>query len=175
MIEKPRLLDLASPPCQGYVDRNKNRESRHPKLIDPTRDILKATGKPYVIENVVGAPYLLASVMLCGTMFGLPLIRHRFFETSFPGPFSPFHCYHKGTCQNGDIIGVYAFGPHGKRDANGFRGKPKPPKYTKSQAMGIDWMVDKELHEAIPPVYTEYIGKFLMEAVMEKQKPRSKG
>jgi DNA (cytosine-5)-methyltransferase 1 len=30
------------------------------------------------------------------------------------------------------------------------------------QAMGIDWMTQKELAQAIPPVYSEYLGKQLM-------------
>ncbi len=155
----------ASPPCQAYVDHNKNKESKHPKLIEPTREKLVLTGKPFVIENVVGYPHLMASLMLCGTMFNLRVFRHRYFETSFPGPMSPFSCNHWGQAQTGEFIGVYAFGPHGKRDATGFRGKPLPPQVTKSEAMGIDWMRDRELNEAIPPAYTEYIGKYLMKVI----------
>ncbi len=160
----------ASPPCQGYVDRNKNRETKHPRLIEPIRQRLLNTGKLYIIENVVGAPYLKANIMLCGTMFNLRVFRHRYFELSFPAPLSPFSCNHWGQCQTGQFIGVYAFGPHGKRDINGFRGKPLRSQVTKAEAMGIDWMTDKEINEAIPPAYSEYLGKFLLTAVRENKR-----
>ena len=76
----------ASPPCQSYSDlaaRNRNGDA-WPRLVEPVREMLKASGKPYVIENVEGAP-LLDYVVLCGTMFpGLRVIRHRLFESNFP-------------------------------------------------------------------------------------------
>lgn len=76
----------ASPPCQAYSDlakRNGNADM-WPRLIEPVRAMLRASGKPYVIENVDGAP-LLDPVILCGTMFrGLRVLRHRLFETNFP-------------------------------------------------------------------------------------------
>ncbi len=76
----------ASPPCQSYSDlakRNRNADA-WPRLIEPVRAILAASGLPYVIENVEGAP-LLNPAVLCGTMFeGLRVLRHRLFETNFP-------------------------------------------------------------------------------------------
>ena len=36
--------------------------------------------------------------------------------------------------------------------------------------MGIDWMTWKELTQAIPPAYTEFIGKQLMEVLKRKWK-----
>src|ERR1700734_2045923 len=75
----------ASPPCQSYSDLAKRNGNGHmwPRLIEPVRDMLIASGLPYVIENVDGAP-LLNPVVLCGTMFPqLRVLRHRLFEANF--------------------------------------------------------------------------------------------
>jgi len=152
----------ASPPCQAYVDANRNglRPTNHPRLIEPIRDRL--VSHVYVIENVHKAP-LYASLMLCGTMFGLRVFRHRYFEFSFAGPFSPFTCHHWGNICDGQFVGAYARGGKGHRHGHGIRDpKPLPPHVTKGEAMGINWMTDKELDQAIPPAYTEYIGKHLL-------------
>lgn len=154
----------ASPPCQAYIQRNKNLETRHPKLIEPTRERVVELGVPYVIENVEGAPLLNPS-RLCGTMFSLLVLRHRLFETSFPVSV-PMRCNHWGTVADGDFAAVYAFGGKGHRhgrDAEGNKlrdpgSKAGPPW---DVAMGISWMTKKELAEAIPPTYTEYIGNQL--------------
>lgn len=152
----------ASPPCQAYVDTNKNgsKESRHPRLIPDLRTLLQDKQKTYIIENIHKAP-LLANLMLCGTMFNLRVIRHRYFECSFfPG--LTLSCNHWGQVANGDFIGVYAMGGRGHRHGKGKRdGPPMAPKVTPEYAMNIDWMSKIELHEAIPPAYTEFIGKQL--------------
>lgn len=152
----------ASPPCQAYIQRNKNLETKHPKLIDPTRARLLLNGKPYVIENVL--PEVLWSPwMLCGTMFGLPLIRHRFFEVN-PTPLvlTP-SCHHWGSVAAGDFAAVYARGGKGRRHGAGVRdAAPLPAKVTWEEAMGIDWMTPYEMSQSIPPAYTEYIGRHLM-------------
>ncbi len=156
----------ASPPCQAYMDTNKNgaKSSNHPRLIEPTRKLLEQIGRPHVIENVHLAP-LRASLLLCGTMFGLRVIRHRYFELSFGAPLT-MSCYHWGQVANGEFIGVYAFGGRGHRHGKGMRdGPPMAAQVTKAQAMGIDWMVEKELNEAIPPAYTEFIGLYLLQQV----------
>jgi len=154
----------ASPPCQAYVDHNMHRETKHPKLIEPTIEALEATGKPYVVENVLGQP-LRANLMLCGTMFGLLVLRHRYFRLSFPPPMSPFSCTHIGTVAMGDYADVYSFGAHGPRGIDGKRrGKPNPGPDWK-EAMGIEWMSKSELIQSIPPAYTEYIGKQLLAAM----------
>lgn len=111
----------ASPPCQRYSSMTKGRwkDRQHPDLIAPTRDLLKAIGKPWIIENVPGAP-LKYAVLLCGTMFGLQtpegsqLRRHRLFETSFPLGVSfgeKLVCRHN----DGSTIGVYGGGQHPDR------------------------------------------------------------
>ena len=154
----------ASPPCQAYMDTNANgaKASKHPRLIEPTRTLLISIGRPFVIENVHKAP-IRPDLMLCGTMFGLRVIRHRYFELSSPAPFSPYSCNHWGQVASGDFIGVYGRGGKGHRHGAGVRDAvPDAPKVTAAEAMGIDWMTGEELSQAIPPCYTYWIGCQLM-------------
>ena len=74
-------LVVAGPPCQLYSVTASLSNGNHPDLVGPTREALIATGKPYIIENVPGSP-LINPLVLCGTMFGLALIRHRLFENN---------------------------------------------------------------------------------------------
>jgi len=143
----------ASPPCQAYTSLNAIWKKKHPELIGPTRKALKKLGKPYVIENVPGAP-LENPFMLCGTMFGLRIIRHRLFEIYPPLYFAPHTCKHdKAAAWHGrpatenEFIAVTGH----------FSGVAVAQK-----VMEIDWMGQKELAQAIPPAYTEYIGKHLL-------------
>lgn len=82
----------ASPPCQAYT--RQGAKGRHPELIEPVRARLMAAGAPYVIENVIGAP-LIDPVVLCGSMFGLGVRRHRKFEASYEVGLTP-PCSHTG-------------------------------------------------------------------------------
>ncbi len=150
----------ASPPCQAYIQRNKNLETKHPKLIEPVRNLLMQSHIPWVIENVEGAP-LIDPIMLCGTMFNLPLRRHRLFEVAQMGMTKHMECNHWGTVAAGDFAAVYAFGGKGHRHGPGKRDPKSNPGPDWNVAMGIDWMTKKELTQAIPPAYTEYIGNFL--------------
>lgn len=147
----------ASPPCQGYSRMNHIHKRSYPLLIEPVRNHLLLLGIPYVIENVEGAP-LLDPITLCGTMFGLKVIRHRLFETSFPLT-APSGC--------GSHEGEF-YSPAGHGDPN-WRHRSKNPHlsgkgYTDRcrAAMGIDWMNRDELAEAIPPSYTEHVGHALL-------------
>lgn len=169
--EQWRLSDFiavhASPPCQEYnALRNVNLARngsvpKHPDLIDVTRELLEATGKPYIIENVQNAP-LDTQIILCGAAFGLRhLARHRHFESNVLLP-SPPRCCHRG---NEYTIGVYGAAPDGRRVS------PKGQRLVRcakslneaKQEMGIDWMEWHEITQAIPPVYTEWIGQRLIE------------
>lgn len=153
----------ASPPCQAYVQRNKNLVTKHQKLIGPVRQQLQVLSKPYVIENVEGAP-LLSPTMLCGTMFGLRIRRHRLFES--PGLLVLSRtCHHWGTVAAGDLAGVYAFGGKGRRHGPGIRDAKSAVGPAWDKAMGIDWMINSELIQAIPPAYTEFIGLALLAAL----------
>ena len=150
-----------SPPCQAYIQRNKNLLTKHPKLIEPTRERLKEAEVPYIIENVEGAP-LITPLRLCGTMFGLRVRRHRLFEA--PGIFELTPpCNHWGTISNGDFAGVYAFGGKGQRHGHGVRDPKSKQGPDWGTAMGIDWMTKKELTQAVPPAYAEWIGRRMLE------------
>lgn len=146
----------ASPPCQGYSDTRYLQGNDHPKLIEPVRRLLKATGKHYVIENVKGAPLAKDSVTLVGSMFGLRTMRPRLFECSFPVPFvlappaAAKHAKMGRSPQDGEYVHVV--------------GHVSNVAYCR-EAMGIDWMTQTELAQAIPPSYTEWIGHHLMEAL----------
>jgi DNA (cytosine-5)-methyltransferase 1 len=152
----------ASPPCQSYSDLAKRNGNGHewPRLIEPVREILINSGLPYVIENVEGAP-LIEPVVLCGTMFpGLRVLRHRLFEANFeialpPHPKHPkVHTFDKRKSHFGktdeweDFVQVTGGGNCSLAAAK--------------EAMGIDWMSKGEINEAIPPAYTEYIGRELL-------------
>lgn len=140
----------ASPPCQAYSWSARRWHKEWPDLIDPTRELLQNTGKPYIIENVVGAP-LIDPLVLCGTMFGLKVIRHRLFESNIK-LYAPCKCNHKGTVKNGDYVTVAGHGGDGCA------------KYSVwCKAMGIDWMTKEELTQAIPPCYTNFIGEQLID------------
>lgn len=145
----------ASPVCKRYsaMSRMVGVARRHPDQIGPVRERLIAQSSPWVIENVEGAP-LRPDLVLCGRMFGLPLIRHRVFEASFrlsdPGP-----CAHDGS-----EIPVYGNGTSGYHLRKRGRGVTIAEK---REAMGIDWMNRDELSQAIPPVYSEWIARQWLE------------
>jgi DNA (cytosine-5)-methyltransferase 1 len=150
----------ASPPCQGYsAMRHLHPGAKHPMLIEETRAALEATGKPYIIENVVGAP-LRNPVTLCGSMFNLgsnghTLKRHRLFESNVPLT-TP-----ADACKGKSVRGVYG-SLNNKRDMSTQRGI----KFTLAEAreaMGTPWLDAKHIVQAIPPAYTEHLGRQLIE------------
>lgn len=154
----------ASPPCQGY-SKVRGLANTQPMLIEPTRKLLKATGKPYIIENSEDAP-LINPTLLCGQMFGLNLYRHRLFETSFDVPFM----WDLGHGREQDKIhGPYE---HRRRDIVMVVGNAQYKGYLPraQAAMGIDWMGENEIAESIPPAYTQYIGKHLMQHILTNHK-----
>ena len=145
----------ASPPCQAYSEATPiGYRKNHPDLIIPTQVLLAATSNPYAIENVAGARALLTNpVMLCGSMFGLCLQRHRYFEI-WP-----------------DILRLTPSCNHAEYPiliTGTTRRKSGRFEYSISEcrmASGIDWMTRKEIDQAIPPVYTEFVGRQLMNAL----------
>ena len=148
----------ASPVCYAW---SKMRDCRpgskvdQPDLITPLRPLLKATGLPYVIENVPGSP-LIDPVRICGSGLGLKLQRHRDFECSFPA--WGVACAHGQNAWNP----AYGHSTGRKRRRVPVIGEWRVPKALQDEAMGIDWMTLEELTEAIPPLYTEHIGLQLM-------------
>lgn len=142
----------ASPPCQAYGVTKSLTTKEYPKLIETVRELLRATGKPYVIENVPGAP-LKNTITLCGTMFGLKTIRHRLFETNPPLFWPPAQCQHvgrrapkrlkddagRGVIHSFERVDLLCVVGHNFKVADG------------KVAIGADWMTGEELAEAIPP------------------------
>jgi DNA (cytosine-5)-methyltransferase 1 len=153
----------ASPPCQRYSDlaRRNGNAHEHPDFVPVVRRRLRRSGLPFIIENVEGSP-LISPIMLCGTMFpGLRVLRHRLFESNI----------------------LFEVPKHGKHPLVFTHDKRKPHwgkidqdksfvmvngggncsiKNAKA-AMQIDWMTKPELNEAIPPAYTEFLGKQLLQ------------
>lgn len=155
----------ASPPCQAHTSLKKMHNAKqHEDLIPPTRAMLKAAGVPWCMENVPGAP-LKSGLLLCGSMFGLgtedaELRRHRLFELSWQMPvFGLPQCHH---CQKSRVIGVY--GGHGRDRCRTVNAQDFSME-DRSRAMGIDWMTGAELSQAIPPAYSEFIGRAAMETI----------
>ncbi len=154
VLEQGAQFDVihASPPCQHDSDCQRLQGNTHPDLIAPTRAALKATGRPWVLENVRGAlPKLDHPVMLCGPMFGVETYRHRYFETggglTLTQPHHPPHLV-----------------PQAKM------GRPIPPGHygqfvgnfsgvdLARRVMGVPWMNRDGIRECIPPAYTQFIG-----------------
>lgn len=167
----------ASPPCQKYSITNAARQHDYPDLIAVTRDALNATGKPWVIENVVGAP-LQTPTTLCWTMFRAPgsvldddgtplqMYRHRLFESNIPLT-SPRPCAHDPNMQ---VAGSYGGARRDKHEARHVRkGGYVPGKTVQQQLLGIDWMTQHGMHQSLPPFYTEHVGKRLAKHIKDSQ------
>lgn len=157
----------ASPPCQFYsalrpiAEASAGSPRNYQDLVAPTREMLLAAGVPYCIENVPGSP-LRWSLLLCGEMFGLRTYRHRHFETSWL-VMEPHHPPHRTPSQSKGrnrkaqwLAGAHAsvYGDIGT--------------YAGPEAMGIDWMNGRELGNAVPPAYSEYIGRAALHQIDRK-------
>ncbi len=180
----------ASPPCQMYSNITPDK-SKHIDLIPQTRYWLETLGLPYVIENVGGARKVLRNpIMLCGADFGLKVYRHRFFESNvmlLAMPHIPHHdntprAGHGKSSKNFSSITSGGNSLEVKRSwgrpnvplglsAKGFVsvcGKVTGVDYCR-EAMGIDWMTAAELSQAVPPAFTEYVGRQLMAFVLARK------
>lgn len=151
----------ASPPCQAYSRATIGNGIDYPDEMEPTRALLRASGLPYIIENVELAP-LEHPTMLCGTTFGLgvefedqgflQLRRHRYFESNVP-------LHNNGPCRHiGKTVSV--FGKPGGYDKRRKRQMPGVTEWKK--AMGIDWMTGLEITQAVPPKMTKFLGEQLL-------------
>lgn len=157
----------ASPPCQlhtqlNHLMRAQGKQHHDRDWIAETRELLDEwaldTGGLYIIENVPQAPLLKSHlVTLCGTMFnmklwGRDLIRHRTFESNIKIPRPENHTH------SGRSWGIY-----GSLNHSIAGGSETPPTLDAARRlMGIDWMLWRELREAIPPAYTQYVGQHLV-------------
>lgn len=163
----------ASPPCQGY-SRMRHLPwlagRSYPMLIDPIRERLQDAGVIWVIENVEDSPLTRAptlfgihGVLLCGSMFDLPIYRHRPFESNALLS-QPAHPPHRQVIQRGRMLGARATGTRGIcawQENGGVAGHMGNVDKVRA-SMGIDWMPGAGLSQAIPPAYTEYIGRQLI-------------
>lgn len=152
----------ASPPCQFYsitgnLMRAQGKTTSKPDLLAEVRQLLLETGKPYVIENVPGAP--MTGVILCGSMFGLKVRRHRIFESSMP--LMTLECDHKS---QGRPVGVYG----SINDEIPKGGRTAKTLLEGQLAMGIDWLGWGNLKESIPPAYTQYLGEQVLNESVPK-------
>jgi DNA (cytosine-5)-methyltransferase 1 len=158
----------ASPPCQHYSAlRALHPDRDYPDHLATVRSALLSVGAPYVIENVVGAP-VENPLMLCGSMFGLRVRRHRLFESSV-FLWGPEPCRHED--QEGVLVGVYGASDGAHRPGfkhPGWKRGPRQATTTEArQVMGMPWVTRRKgLTEAIPPAYTEYIGAQLLELLV---------
>jgi DNA (cytosine-5)-methyltransferase 1 len=142
----------ASPNCQEYSMASMQfrlKGKQYPTLIEALRVMFIESGKPYVIENVEGAP-LINPIMLCGTMFGIKTYRHRIFEANFPIN-QPAHGEH-------DKLQVKMGRPVKQGDYIQMVGHFSGVQYAR-EITGCYWMNQYELAQCIPPAYSKYIAQ----------------
>lgn len=167
---------VASPPCTGYSRGTigvPDRLNKYDRLIPATRDLLQATGRPYVIENVADArPELRWPLQLCGYEFGLTttdtdgtllhLKRHRLFESNvflMGGPGCPGHL----RSGRKTIAGVYSGARRTKEGAKERKGGYVPASTdVLRNLLGTPWMSERGCQLCIPPAYTEHLGRQLV-------------
>lgn len=159
----------ASPPCQSYSKAFKHMAKPQPMLIDPVRDLLIQLGKPWIIENVEGAPLgrqddLFGGYgsMCCGTAFGMRVYRHRLFESSHPLIGAP--CQHNGRAMNphNSVARQAMYREFGREAMHRKFGRDAAEKVW-AEEMGVSWMSRHGARESIPPAFTEWLGKQLMD------------
>lgn len=162
----------ASPPCQAHTAMSNRwrgkggKADSHAELIAPVRAMLERSGVPWVIENVSGAVRSMRGPLtLTGGMFGLRVHRPRLFESNFlilaPGPVSA----------PADSVGVFGKSPDGRRLWTRRDGTiQRAPKglADAQDAMGMPWADWRGCAEAIPPAYTEFIGRQLIAQIRER-------
>ena len=159
----------ASPPCHDHSPvTGRNRKAAGPKgtgwMLTATVDRLAAQSRPWIVENVDSAtmPPTAAVVRLCGSAFGLDVRRHRLFATNTAMLVPPcahhrqaprFRSLDSRRSELATVVGV-----HGHLN---YPGEAE----IRNRAMGIDWMTQPELTQAIPPAYTEHLGRQLLAAL----------
>jgi DNA (cytosine-5)-methyltransferase 1 len=161
----------ASPPCKLFTGARGDRHALrlfdpHVDHLTPMLNRLAEIDVPWIVENVPGAPMPDGSVMLCGSSFGLDVRRHRLFASNRPLTAPP--CDHDSQApgrypsldNENRKAGILAavVGVHGAQQYNGHHADA-------CAAMGIDWMPWEQLTQAIPPVYTEHLGRQLVEVL----------
>jgi DNA (cytosine-5)-methyltransferase 1 len=150
----------ASPPCQASsaLTKGTNKGREYLNLIPATRALLALHNKPTVIETVQGSD-LRRDLTICGEMFGLGVIRHRYFETSGFTALPLDHVKHRGKAR-GWRHGVYYDGPYFQVYGSG-GGKGTVAEW--QDAMGMHHTSNrKSIAEAIPPAFARFVGGQIM-------------
>lgn len=165
----------ASPPCQRYsiLGNLTGSAERHPDLVGPVRALLRRIGRPWIMENVPGAP-LQNAVMLCGEYFGLRVYRHRLFESSVVLLVPPHERHRGGSIKADDILAPNRRGrsrinpanPGGMRCLVGHFGDVEDAR----AAIGMPWASQRGISQAIPPAYTEFLGAQLLAVVASAER-----
>jgi DNA (cytosine-5)-methyltransferase 1 len=156
----------ASPPCQAHSRLGAQWGDRgHVDLVPQTRAALQASGLPWIIENVEGAP-LIDPIRMCGSSFGLDVRRHRLFESSEPLVAPP--CVHQWQVPRFPIPDKRRSGMTSVVPVTGHLNYPGDLELRR-EAMGIDWMPNSKITQAIPPAYTEFLGRQLRRFVELRQ------
>lgn len=154
VCDKPHLV-VASPPCQGYSFTQALHNNEYPKLIKPLRELLRHRKIDYIIENVQGAKSdMIDPIMICGLMVGIPMIRHRLFESNLKltQPHHPPHTIPSSPMGRKHQPGTLYPSPAGNF----------PQKELIRQVMGLDHAQTKyEIAQAIPPAYTKLIASLV--------------
>jgi DNA (cytosine-5)-methyltransferase 1 len=165
-----RLMDKfdvihASPPCQAYSRMSRAVKTSAPRLIIELRRSLLRIGLPFVIENVEGSELQGNVVLLCGTMFGLKLRRHRLFEVYPPHLILTPSCSCRGGVASGRLVGQMLSGKvaPGRKPRQGTSERERPSLF------GVPWMKPMEARQAVPPAFCEFIGKQLLRVLEGKE------
>ncbi len=162
-----------SPPCQRWSANGANSAAQNwPDLITPARPLLEATGRPWVMENVLKAP-LRRDLVLCGSMFGLTTLdtdgtllhlrRHRVFESNVRLS-KPSSCRHLKGAQWAGVYGGARSDKHEAREVRRGGYVPAEAGVQSDLLGGVDWMTGKGRRECIPPAYAQWVGRQLLVA-----------
>lgn len=179
----------ASPPCQAFSTlRHMWNAKNHADLIEPTRELVQASGLSYVIENVPRSS-VVPLIVLCGSQFGLgtgdaELRRHRWFESNVAMLTPP--CSHGQRPLTVTVVGnaggmrtrqkrvIGVYGGHG-RDRRRRTSAQDFSTAERREAMGIDWMSGSRLSQAVPPAYTQFIGEQLLAVLNAEEVSKQTG
>jgi len=155
----------ASPPCQAHTTLRHLAGRRYDCFISEIREKLKTWGGPYIIENVIGAP-LLNPVMLCGSSFGLAVRRHRIFESNIE--IAGATCRHESQPEPIDVSGAGYFQYSERKKKTGGKGRKPFSLSHCRQIMDMPWASRLEIAQAIPPAFSEFLGKQIMKHLEAK-------
>lgn len=149
-------LIWASPKCQGHSNltptaHKGNHEIQLPRVLD----LLRAQDVPFIVENVEGAQqHMRNPIMLCGSMFGLNVWRHRWFEVGNTDMF-----FLLPPCDHSFAPVLISGSP--RRDGN----RSEPNAARRRMALETPWMTRAGMDQAIPPAYARFLAEQIQEAL----------